>query len=89
MLQISCPHCGPRDEAEFVWGGEAHLVRPPLDCSAEEWAQYLFYRDNPRGIALERWHHRFGCGQWFNLARHTVTHRIEDVYPIDGERPEL
>ncbi|MDJ0978182.1 MAG: sarcosine oxidase subunit delta [Erythrobacter sp.] len=89
MLSIPCPHCGLRDEDEFVWGGEAHLVRPRLDCSAEEWAQYLFYRDNPKGIAFERWHHRFGCGQWFNLVRNTATHTIEMSYLIDAQRPDL
>ena len=28
MLQIPCPYCGPRAEAEFSYGGEAHIARP-------------------------------------------------------------
>ena len=25
MLLISCPNCGPRDETEFHYGGQAHV----------------------------------------------------------------
>ena len=28
MLLIDCPWCGPRDECEFSYGGEAHIKRP-------------------------------------------------------------
>jgi sarcosine oxidase subunit delta len=28
MLLIACPHCGPRDEAEFVCGGQTDIARP-------------------------------------------------------------
>ncbi len=28
MLLIPCPWCGPRDETEFTYGGEAHIVAP-------------------------------------------------------------
>ena len=28
MLLIDCPHCGPRAEIEYSYGGEAHIVRP-------------------------------------------------------------
>ncbi len=28
MLLIHCPWCGPRDEIEFKYGGEAHITRP-------------------------------------------------------------
>ncbi|MFO1061925.1 MAG: sarcosine oxidase subunit delta [Dongiaceae bacterium] len=28
MLLITCPYCGPRDEEEFSYGGEAHIARP-------------------------------------------------------------
>ena len=51
MLQIDCPWCGPRDESEFAYGGEAHIKRPanPDALSDAEWADYLFMRANPRG----------------------------------------
>ena len=28
MLQIRCPWCGPREENEFHYGGEAHIAYP-------------------------------------------------------------
>lgn len=57
MLLIPCPWCGPRDEAEFHYGGQAHVPYPedPSAVSDEDWARYLFFRDNPKGLrrALE------------------------------------
>ena len=44
---------------------------------------YLFIRRNPRGMHHERWCHTYGCGQWFNLWRHTVTHLAERVAAMD------
>ncbi len=29
MLLIDCPYCGERPEPEFVYGGQAHIARPP------------------------------------------------------------
>jgi sarcosine oxidase, subunit delta len=81
MMQLHCPCCGPRAENEFDCGGTTALVRPPLDCSDEAWGHYLFFRDNPRGEHAERWRHTFGCGQWFNVLRDTLTH---DVKAVDG-----
>jgi heterotetrameric sarcosine oxidase delta subunit len=34
----------------------------------------------------ERWVHSYGCRQWFNVARDTVTHEITEVYKM-GEQP--
>ena len=50
MLLIPCPWCGPRDECEFVYGGEAHIKRPenPDALSDAEWADYLFMRTIPK-----------------------------------------
>ena len=88
MLLIDCPWCGPRGEDEFSYGGEAHIVRPaaPEAESDAQWADYLFMRSNRRGLNLERWVHTHGCRRWFNVARDTVTHRIEAVYRM-GEAP--
>lgn len=88
MLHISCPYCGPRAEIEFRCGGQGHIARPGphTNVSDEVWAQYLFYRDNPKGVHNERWLHRFGCRQWFNISRDTATHRIVAVYAM-GEAP--
>jgi heterotetrameric sarcosine oxidase delta subunit len=88
MLRITCPWCGTRDQLEFTCGGEGHVIRPPdpAAVSDEEWADYLFYRQNPRGVHCERWVHAHGCRQWFNVARDTVTHEILEVYRM-GEQP--
>jgi heterotetrameric sarcosine oxidase delta subunit len=88
MLLIACPWCGPRDELEFGYGGQAHVAYPhdPGALSDEAWAQYLFMRDNPKGAFAERWVHRHGCRRWFNAVRDTVTHEIVAVYK-PGESP--
>jgi len=89
MLLIPCPWCGPRDEAEFRYGGEAHIVRPPepdaLDDAA--WAGYLYMRANPKGALAERWVHSAGCRRWFNLLRDTASHQILAVYRIGDPPP--
>jgi sarcosine oxidase, subunit delta len=87
MMQIPCIHCGPRDESEFTCGGTSPLVRPELERSDQAWGEYLFFRDNPKGLHCERWRHTQGCGQWFNLVRHTVTHAIVSVYALNGAPP--
>lgn len=88
MLRIDCPHCGLRDETEFMNGGEGHVDRPSLDASDEAWTRYLFFHDNPRGLLRERWLHAFGCRRWFHAARSTADHRIVLTYAIDA-KPEL
>ena len=89
MLQIDCPWCGRRDEDEFHCGGQSHIQRPSLDCSDAEWGDYLFMRINPKGVSLERWRHTYGCRQWFNVARDTVSHRILAVYDMTDPAPAL
>ena len=88
MLRIPCPWCGLRDEPEFSYGGEATLTRPAGDVDDAAWAHYLFDRTNPKGRHCERWCHTFGCGQWFNLVRVTVTHEIYGSYRM-GEPPPV
>lgn len=89
MLRIPCPHCGLRDETEFSFGGPSHVARPAFEASDATWADYLFVRQNPKGMHFERWSHTYGCGRWFNLARDTVTHRIAIVYPMGAPQPAL
>ena len=78
MLLIPCPWCGERDEVEFSYGGQAGIAYPadPAALSDEEWAEWLFVRDNPKGRFVERWVHTQGCRRWFDLVRDTVTHEI-------------
>jgi len=88
MFLINCPWCGERDEEEFSYGGEAHIVRPkePDALSDNEWADYLFMRQNTKGVYLERWNHAHGCRRWFNARRNTATNEIEAIYKM-GEKP--
>jgi sarcosine oxidase subunit delta len=87
MMQIPCIHCGLRDENEFVCGGTSHMARPQLEESDQTWGEYLFFRDNPKGLHHERWRHALGCGRWFNITRHTVTHEILAVYAMTDPPP--
>ena len=84
MLRISCPYCGVRDQVEFRSGGEAAVRRPalPATVSDAQWADYLFYRANPRGPQMERWFHEYGCRQWFLLQRDTLTHAVLGSWPM-------
>lgn len=81
-MKIKCPYCGVRNENEFKWGGPTHIRRPAFDenISDAKWADYLHMRQNPKGTSLERWCHIHGCGEWFNISRDTVTHRINKIY---------
>ncbi|MDN5834892.1 MAG: sarcosine oxidase subunit delta [Brevibacterium sp.] len=90
MLLIDCPHCGPRDETEFHYGGQAHVAYPadPHALSDREWAEFLFYRDNDRGLYAERWSHSLGCRKWFNAIRDTVTYDFTAIYPMGQARPD-
>ncbi|MFC8089475.1 sarcosine oxidase subunit delta [Streptomyces sp. NPDC057301] len=91
MLLISCPWCGPRDETEYHYGGQAHVPYPetPADLTDEQWAEYVFYRVNPKGPFAERWMHSTGCRRWFNVLRDTVTYEVLRSYRLDEPRPEL
>lgn len=73
MLLVTCPWCGDRDETEFSYGGQAEVAYPadPAALTDEEWSQFLFVRDNPKGLFKERWVHTHGCRRWFELERDT------------------
>jgi heterotetrameric sarcosine oxidase delta subunit len=76
MLLIPCPWCGPRAQIEFTYGGDATVTRPVPDASSEEWARFVYLRDNPAGPHDELWHHSAGCRQWIRVRRDTRTHVI-------------
>ena len=56
------------------------IRRSPADLDDAEWAEYLFFRDNPKGPFAERWSHSAGCRRWFNVVRDTATYEILAVY---------
>ncbi|MEU9592385.1 sarcosine oxidase subunit delta [Streptomyces sp. NPDC048193] len=84
MQLITCPWCGEREEIEFHYGGQAHVAYPqdPFALDDEQWAQYVFFRDNPEGPFAERWVHAAGCRRWFNALRDTATHAFLAVHDI-------
>ena len=91
MFHIYCPYCEEhREEEEFHPRGQAHLQCPadPENCSDEQWGDYLFFRDNPRGIHHELWVHSVGCRKFFNITRHTANYEILETYKM-GERPSI
>ncbi|MEJ6744090.1 MAG: sarcosine oxidase subunit delta [Porticoccaceae bacterium] len=91
MLLIHCPHCQEnRDEEEFSYGGEAHIVRPlePEALNDQAWADYLFFRTNSRGIHHEMWYHAMGCRRYFNATRNTLTYEILETYKT-GTQPTI
>jgi sarcosine oxidase subunit delta len=84
MIVIRCPYCREfRTEEELTYGGEADVARPPETCTDLEWTHYLFMRKNTKGMHHEQWYCSAGCGQWFKVARHTVTHEVTEVIRFD------
>ena len=86
MLLIACPHCGPRDETEFVYGGDASVTRPdPARADPAAWHAYVYLRDNPKGPHAELWYHQASCRRWLRVVRDTATHAILEVKPVVPE----
>jgi sarcosine oxidase, subunit delta len=90
VLLLECPWCGPRDEVEFRYGGQAGIAYPadPDALSDDEWADFLFMRDNPKGWWTERWVHIAGCRRWFNAERNTATYERGRTFPIETAEDE-
>ncbi len=77
-MYIPCPWCGEREYEEFIYGEDATVTGPadPEHADAQAWADYVYFRDNPRGVHDELWYHAHGCHQWFKVRRDTVTHDV-------------
>ena len=84
MMQIACPHCGPRAQAEFVYERTVDSVAT-LDASPEDAMKTLFTRSNPRGVDDEIWRHSYGCRAWMVITRHRVTNEITAVLAVGPE----
>tara|TARA_R110002049_G_scaffold10127_6_gene50543 strand:- start:14412 stop:14741 length:330 start_codon:yes stop_codon:yes gene_type:complete len=88
MLILTCPCCNiTAEETEFHGGGEAHLTRFGPDSSDQDFEKYLFMRENPKGVHLERWRHVNGCGKWFHVARDTTTLEVFGSYSAQTTAP--
>lgn len=88
MLIIECPYCGVAgEETEFHGGGEAHLTRETVGSTDDDFEDYLFLRENPKGVHFERWRHVYGCGKWFLAARDTNTLEFFGTYSAQTLEP--
>jgi len=78
MIRIKCPYCGLRDHSEFNYIGDATKLRPinPELAKDDEWFDYIYIRDNPRGVHQEYWQHISGCRSYVKVLRDTVTHEV-------------
>ncbi len=74
-MLIACPHCGPRDLAEFTFERPIESI-VALDAPVDAAMRALFTRENPRGPSVELWRHAYGCRAWLRLERDTATHVI-------------
>ncbi len=92
MMSIECPWCGARDENEFHYGGQAHVAYPAdggFSFTDAQWAEYLFVRDNTKGVFAERWVHSAGCRRWFNAVRDTETYEFLAIYRCGQPQPHV
>jgi heterotetrameric sarcosine oxidase delta subunit len=87
-MRILCCYCGRRGNEEFAYLGDAMPRRPggdvgaPLDDAARnQWADYVYLRDNPSGQHRELWQHVAGCRAWLVVTRNVRTHEILKVEP--------
>jgi sarcosine oxidase subunit delta len=77
-MLITCPHCGTRPVEEFTFLGDARSKRPTSNdpSSMEQWFDYVYLRDNPKGRIDEFVHHSGGCRAWLVVTRNTESHEI-------------
>ncbi|MEM9629869.1 MAG: sarcosine oxidase subunit delta [Pseudomonadota bacterium] len=79
---ISHPVLGPRDAQEFVYLGDASLLKRPdwqAENAGEAFHDYMYQRDNPAGVHRELWFHEQGDRSWLVVTRDTTTHEILKV----------
>lgn len=88
MMQITCPWCGPRNQVEFTYGGDATVKRPASDAPVEQWMDFVYLRDNPNGPHDELWIHGAACRRWFKVRRDTTTHHILGSAALDQSLPD-
>src|SRR6185312_4120320 len=83
--------------AATIAKGEPHPIAAPFNLDRfrtgrlidEDWAAFLYLRDNPKGLHFERWRHIHGCGRFFNAARDTVSDKFLASYKAGQKRPEI
>jgi len=83
MIYIHCPHCGERNEDEFVYGGDVEHLRPadPASMSDAEWCEYIYTVPNTKGWANEFWWHVRGCQRWITVQRNSANNALRPIQP--------
>ena len=79
---INHPLLGPRDISEFVYLGDASLLKRPTwdsNKSEEKFYEYLYLRNNVAGIHKALWFHQYGDRSWLVVTRNTISHEITKV----------
>jgi sarcosine oxidase, subunit delta len=80
MKILHCPLNGPRNIAEFVYGGTVGSQPDPTTSDDRRWAEYLFIESNTRGVVREWWYH-LASAYWFIAERDTASDTILKTYP--------
>ena len=80
MKIMHCPLNGPRNIAEFLYGGTVGAAPDPATATDDEWAEHLFIENNTRGRVREWWYH-IPTSYWFIAERDTATDEILRTYP--------
>ena len=77
-MRLPCPLCDERDSGEFVYRGDATVVRPDPGAPGARGAfhEFVHLRDNPAGWHKEHWYHEGGCRSWIVVERNTLTHEV-------------
>ncbi|MFO1089251.1 MAG: sarcosine oxidase subunit delta [Hyphomicrobiales bacterium] len=90
-MLIRCPHCGDRLSEEFTDLGDATKIRPTSNdpSTMDQWFDYVFIRDNPKGRHREYFQHTGGCRAWLVVERDTVTHEIYNVEDARTGNPRV
>lgn len=83
-MLIKCAICGERDVSEFSYLGDAGKVRPDAynknpETDLSIWHDYVFARENPRGLHEEHWQHSGGCRAILRVKRNVTSHEIFEV----------
>ena len=79
MKILTCPLNGPRNIAEFTYGGQVKPMPDPTEAADQEWARYVFYGDNHIGVVREWWMHT-PSSYWFIVERHNQTDEVIRTY---------
>mgnify|MGYP003343357546 CR=1 FL=1 len=83
MKLLHCPLNGPRNISEFTYGGECRDMPDPDRSTREDWAEYVFFNDNPADVITEWWCHT-ATSYWFLAERDTRNDAVLRTYdPVE------